>query len=173
MNRHQARELIGYKLSGAIISAEEMKNDDYLLVVDGKQLVTAVGTLKNDPSLAFSTLMNHLGVDYGDRMAVIYNLYSHPLRMKITVKVYLDRNNPEVDSLARAFHGIEWYERENFDLLGIRYLGNGNLKRLLLPDDWVGHPLRKDYIYPVEYNGIETGRKDLLDEGADRRISGV
>jgi NADH-quinone oxidoreductase subunit C len=172
MNRDTVQDLIAKKLPGLIVSAEAMKNDDFMLVVHAKHLVTVVGTLKNDPDLGFSTLMNHLGVDYGDRMAVIYNLYSPSLRMKITVKVYLDRNNAEVDSLARAFLGIEWYERENFDLLGIRYIGNGNLKRLLLPDDWEGHPLRKDYTYPAAYNGIETGRTDLLDE-AERRTTSV
>lgn len=164
MQKAELIEVVKSRLGSAVVSVEDMKNNDFMIIVDGKHLVAAVGTLRNDPDLAFSTLMNHLGVDYEDRMAAIYNLYSPSLRGKITVKVYLDRDNPEVHSLARAFHGIEWYERETYDLLGIRYIDNGNLKRLLLPDDWVGHPLRKDYVYPAAYRGIDTARNDLLDE---------
>jgi NADH-quinone oxidoreductase subunit C len=165
--REQLNNLIRAELGEAVRSIDEMKNDDLMIVLDPKHLVTAVGTLKNDPALGFSTLMNHLGVDYGDRMAVIYNLYSPALRTKITVKVYLDRKQPEVPSLERAFPGIGWYERETYDLLGIRFADHSNLKRLLLPEDWQGHPLRKDYVYPTSYNGIDTARKDLLDEAGE------
>jgi NADH-quinone oxidoreductase subunit C len=143
-----------------------MKNNDLMLVVDKDLLVFVTGILKNDPQFGFSTLMNHLGVDYGDRMAVIYNLYSAGLRRKITIKSYLDRGNPEAPSLEQQFRGITWYERETFDLLGIRFIGHSNLKRLLLPDDWEGHPLRKDYVYPATYNGMETTRVDLLDDSS-------
>jgi NADH-quinone oxidoreductase subunit C len=166
MDRAELITLLSSRLGSALLSTEEMKNDDSMLVVDRKQLVSAVGTLKNDPALGFSTLMNHLGVDYQDRLAVIYNLYSPLHRNKITIKVYLDRDKPEVPSLERAFHGISWYERETYDLLGIRFTGHSNLKRLLLPEDWEGHPLRKDYVYPASYHGIETGRPDLLDDTA-------
>jgi len=152
------------RLGIAVQSMDAMKNDDLMIVVDKKHLITAAGTLKNDPALGFSTLMNHLGVDYGDSMAVIYNLYSPALKQKVTVKVYLDRDNPEVPSLERAFRGIDWFERETYDLFGIRFIGHGNLKRLLLPEDWDGHPLRKDYVYPALYNGIETARIDMMNE---------
>lgn len=164
MDRAQLISMLSSRLGSALLSAEEMKNDDILLVVDRQQLVAAAGMLKNDPALSFTTLMNHLGADYGDRLAVIYNLYSPLIRNKITIKVYLDRGDPSVPSLERAFPGIGWYERETYDLLGIRFTGHSNLKRLLLPDDWEGHPLRKDYVYPASYHGIETGRPNLLDD---------
>jgi NADH-quinone oxidoreductase subunit C len=173
MDRAELISLISSRLGSALLSAAEMKNDDTLLVVDRKELVSAVGTLKNDPALGFSTLMNHLGADYRDKLAVIYNLWSPSLRKKITVKAYVDRNDPEAPSLERAFHGISWYERETYDLLGIRFTGHSNLTRLLLPDDWEGHPLRKDYVYPASYHGIETGRPDLLDEPASPEGTGV
>jgi len=163
-DRTEITAVIRSRLGDAVQSLEEGKNNDLVAVVEARNLVDAVGTLKNDPALGFSTLMNHLGVDYRDRMAAVYNLYSPLHREKITVKVFLDRERPEVQSLERAFPGIGWYERETFDLLGIRFIGNSNLKRLLLPDDWEGHPLRKDYVAPRSYNGIETTRKDLLDE---------
>ena len=173
MDRAELIALLSSRLKSALLSTAEMKNDDTLVVVDPKELVSVVGTLKNDPALGFTTLMNHLGVDYRDKMAAIYNLWSPVLRKKITVKVYLDHDKPEVPSLERAFHGINWYERETYDLLGIRFTGHSNLKRLLLPDDWDGHPLRKDYVAPQSYNGIETGRPDLLDDPASPEGMGV
>jgi len=173
MERAELISLLSSRLGSALLSTAEMRNDDTLVVVDRKELVSAVGTLKNDPALGFTTLMNHLGADYRDKLAVIYNLWSPALRNKITVKVYLDRDTPEVPSLERAFHGISWYERETYDLFGIRFTGHSNLKRLLLPDDWEGHPLRKDYVAPQSYNGIETGRPDLLDEPAAAEGTGV
>jgi len=164
MDSEKLITILTSRLGIAVQSMEAMKNDDLMIVVDKKHLIAAAGTLKNDPALGFSTLMNHLGVDYGDRMAVMYNLYSSVLRQKVTVKVYLDRDKPEVPSLERAFRGIDWYERETYDLFGIRFIGHGNLKRLLLPEDWEGHPLRKDYVYPAMYNGIETARIDMMNE---------
>jgi len=173
MEQDQLKNLIAKKLGASVRSMEQMKNDDLMIVLDAKEFVASLGTLKNDPALCFSTLMNQLGVDYGDRMAAIYNLYSPALRTKITVKVFLDREQPELPSLERAFPGINWFERETYDMLGIRFSGHSNLKRLLLPEDWEGYPLRKDYVYPASYNGIETAREDLLDCGLSNAECGV
>ncbi len=156
-------EMIKAHLGARALSVEAMKNDDCMVIVSGDNLVAIMRTLKTEEGLGFTTLMNHLGVDYGDRLAVIYNLYSPVLRKKITVKTLVDREHPEVPSLETVHPGINWYERETFDLLGIRFAGHSNLKRLLLPEDWSGHPLRKDYVYPESYHGIITGRADLLD----------
>jgi NADH-quinone oxidoreductase subunit C len=60
--------------------------------------------------------------------------------------VKLDRENPTVASVTDLWAGADWFERETYDLLGIKYTGHPNLKRILLPDEWVGHPLRKDYV---------------------------
>jgi len=155
-------DIIKTRLGEHALSIEAMKNDDVMIVVAKENLVSAMQTLKTGESLGFTTLMNQLGADYGDRMAVIYNLYSSALRRKVTVKAFLDREQPEVHSLESVFRGINWYERETFDLLGIRFTGHSNLKRLLLPEDWTGHPLRKDYVYPDSYQGIVTAREDLL-----------
>lgn len=157
-------EAINNRLGAAAKSVEAMKNDDVMVVVDRDRLVFVMATLKNDPDLGFTTLMNHLGVDYGDRFAVIYNLYSPALRRKATVKVFVPRDSPEAPSLEPLFRGINWFERETYDMLGINFTGHGNLKRLLLPEDWEGFPLRKDYVYPASYRGISTARADMLDE---------
>ncbi len=173
MMRERLSELITSRLGSAVLSMEPMKNDDLMIVLNARDLATSIGSLKNDPALGFSTVMNHLGVDYGDRLTVIYNLYSPVHKAKITVKADLDREQPETESLERAFPGIGWYERETYDMLGIRFDGHSNLKRLLLPDDWEGYPLRKDYVYPELYNGIETARPDLLEDPVGEEPAGV
>jgi len=93
---------------------------------------------------------------------VVYHLssFSFPGR-RLTLKVKLPRwkddvagRLPEVPSLCRVWATADWQEREVYDLLGVRFLGHPNLCRILLAEDWVGHPLRKDYEYPLEYHGI-------------------
>lgn len=164
MNTSNIMETIKSALADALLSIEEMKNNDLMITVVKDRLLAAMTALKAEEALGFTMLMNHLGADYGDRMAVIYNIYSPLLGQKATVKAFLDRAHPEVESLMPLFRGIDWFERETYDLLGIRFSGHANLKRLLLPEDWEGHPLRKDYAYPGSYNGITTARPDLLDE---------
>ncbi len=77
-----------------------------------------------------------------------YHLVSIPRREKVRLRVWLGGNDPAVDSLVPVWPGANWLEREIFDLFGIRFLGHPDLRRILLPDDWEGHPLRRDY--PVE-----------------------
>jgi NADH-quinone oxidoreductase subunit C len=164
MNQDDFIDMIRQRLADGLVSLDEMKNNDLMIVVEKDRLASSIAELKGDPSLQFTTLMNQAGADYGEKLAVIYNLFSFALRRKITVKAYLDPAQPEVESLVPLFRGIDWYERETYDMFGIRFLGHPNLKRLLLPDDWEGFPLRKDYRYPASYQGMETGRVDLLDE---------
>ncbi|NCO83856.1 MAG: NADH-quinone oxidoreductase subunit C [Nitrospirae bacterium] len=153
-------ELLGEKLSSFIVKADKMPNNDLLILIKKESLLSVMDTLKNDLELKFNVLMNHLGVDYTESFAVIYNLYSFKLKKKVTVKAYMEHENPEVDSIESVFKGVNWFERETYDLLGIRFRGHSNLKRLLLPSDWEGHPLRKDYIYPEEYNGLILKREE-------------
>jgi NADH-quinone oxidoreductase subunit C len=164
MNQNALLDIIRQRLADGLVSVEEMKNNDLMIVVEKDRLMSSAAVLKGDPTLRFTTLMNHSGADYKDKLAVIYNLFSFLLRRKITVKAYLEPAKPEVESLVPLFRGIDWYERETYDMFGITFLGHPNLKRLLLPDDWEGFPLRKEYVYPASYNGLETGRVDLLDE---------
>lgn len=163
MERTELITLIEKELPEEVLKASEMPNDDVMIEVARSSVVSVMETLKNSPRLRFDTLMNHLGVDYGDRFAVIYNLYSYLLDRKVTVKVYLDHEKPEVATLEPVFRGISWYERETWDLLGIKFLGHSNLRRLLLPPDWEGHPLRKDYEYPQSIAGIDNSKRGLPD----------
>ncbi len=92
------------------------------------------------------------------RLEVIYRLSDFPLTTSLTLKVILPRGSnddlPEVPTASGVFPIAEWHEREAFDLLGVRFTGHPNLTRILTSDDWIGHPLRKDYEMPEEYGGI-------------------
>ena len=110
--------------------------------------------LKEEDGMDFTSLMCLSGVDLKDqgKMAVVYHLHSMKQKHKITIKVELDRNNPHVQTVEQIWPGANWYEREAYDLLGIVFDGHSDLRRILLPEDWEGHPLRKDYVYPKRYH---------------------
>jgi NADH-quinone oxidoreductase subunit C len=163
MKRRDLIELLQAKMAHAIVRIEEMPNNDILMEIYKDDLITVMGGLKKDKDLRFMALMNQLGVDYGEGFAVIYNLYSFDFDNKLTVKVRMNKDNPEVDSVEHIFRGVNWFERETYDLLGIRFRGHSNLERLLLPSDWEGYPLRKDYVYPEAYNDLELKRKALCE----------
>jgi len=110
--------------------------------------------LRQDPALAFDYLRLVTGVDRVDWMEAVYHLHSYAHDHQAILKVKLDRADPAVASLADLWPAADWHERETFDLLGIRFDGHPNLRRILLPEDWQGHPLRKDYKQPDEYHGI-------------------
>jgi len=82
------------------------------------------------------------------RFQLSYHILSHALKEHIRLRVMLDGTDPSVESITSIWSGANFYEREVFDLFGIRFEGHPNLRRIMLPDDWSGHPLRKDY--PVE-----------------------
>ena len=82
------------------------------------------------------------------RFQLSYHILSHKLLDRIRLRVMLDEDDPSVDSITPVWPGANFYEREVFDLFGIRFAGHPDLRRIMMPDDWKGHPLRKDY--PVE-----------------------
>lgn len=113
------------------------------LVLPGEDIFRAVNFLKRE--YGFDYLMNLAALDYKDRLAVVYNLYSFKLKSKAWLKVFLPRENPAVESLTGIYPAANWHEREAFDLMGIKFIDHPDLRRILLPDDYVGYPLRKDY----------------------------
>jgi NADH-quinone oxidoreductase subunit C len=112
--------------------------------------------LIGEPGLKFDWLANLSGVDYAadDKLCVVYDLWSFDLRHSFAVKVFCPRGQPHMPSVADLWPAANWHEREAFDLLGIVFDGHPDLRRILCADDWEGHPLRKDYVYPREYHGI-------------------
>ncbi len=112
--------------------------------------------LQLSSDLAFDWLSCVTGVDYvsENKMACVYELYSTRHGHWFAVKAYTERSKPVVPSVMKHWPAADWHEREIFDLLGIDFPGHTDLRRILLPEDWKGHPLRKDYVFPREYHGI-------------------
>jgi NADH-quinone oxidoreductase subunit C len=127
-------------------------------------LLAVARHLKDDPALAFDCLSNQSGVDQPKReqIEVVYHLFSYTHGHALVVKVGVSRDNPRLATVSTVWRAAIWQEREIFDLLGVDFLDHPDLRRILLPEDWVGHPLRKDYVEPTEYHGISTKRESLL-----------
>ena len=87
-------------------------------------------------------------------MEVVYHLFSYEHRHKFVLKVHLPREGAHVPTVEGTWAVANWHEREAYDLFGIVFDGHSDLRRILLPDDWVGHPLRKDWVDPDFYNGM-------------------
>ncbi|HBH60368.1 MAG TPA: NADH-quinone oxidoreductase subunit C [Nitrospiraceae bacterium] len=118
--------------------------------------------LHDDPDIYMDYLVDLCGVDYPDRQyryEVVYNLYSVKHKHRLMLKALIPADNPSVDSVVPIWSGANWHEREACDMYGIVFNGHPDLRRILMPDDWEGYPLRKDY--PLkgpadnEYKGFE------------------
>lgn len=96
-------------------------------------------------NLNFEQLACVSAIDYKDRLALVYNIFSYKTKEKINLKVFLDKTSPSVESVTPVYPAANWHEREAFDMMGINFNGHPDPRRILLPDDWEGYPLRKDY----------------------------
>ena len=130
--------------------------------------------LRDDPALRMNFLHCVTGIDYFEpdakkaaklpwqpHLEVLYHLSSTIHRHRLLVKVILPRwkdgavgQIPQVPTVSGVWSTANWHEREVYDLMGVEFLGHPDLRRILCPEDWVGHPLRKDYQMPLEYHGI-------------------
>jgi NADH-quinone oxidoreductase subunit C len=158
---------------GDRIKAAKLDAIDPFVLVEPGDLPAVCRFLRDDPLLKFELLVNVSGVDYFEpdpkkapkagfdpHLEVVYHLQSFTHNHRFTLKVMLPRwkgdqagELPEVPSVAGIWRTADWHEREVFDLCGIRFTGHPELTRILLSEDWVGHPLRKDYEFPLEYHG--------------------
>jgi NADH-quinone oxidoreductase subunit C len=135
------------KFGDAVVSTHSDFGDDTALVRREK-IVEICAFLRDDPELLFDLAMDLTGVDYlGEvpRFEVVYHLYSLERRHRVRIKARLHEEDPTIDSVASVWPGMNWYEREAFDMYGIVFRNHPNLKRILMYEGFVGHPLRKDY----------------------------
>ncbi len=95
------------------------------------------------------------GVDWVNNLEVVYHIYSMTYHHKLVIKVPLTKDDPKIESVSGIWATANWHEREAYDLFGIIFENHPDLRRILLPEDWEGHPLRKDYIPQKEYKGID------------------
>jgi NADH-quinone oxidoreductase subunit C len=135
---------------------------DAFAVVAPDAIVEVCQFLRNEPELWFDCLSNQTGVDYKDRIEVVYHLFSYRYRHGCILKVRLSRDNPVVATVETIWKAANWMEREIFDLFGVTFRGHTDLRRILMPEDWPGYPLRKDFVEPQEYHGISTVRESPI-----------
>ena len=119
------------------------------LLIDPEYLLDIMGVLKNDPAYQFNMLSSLTAVDYLDYFEIVYHLYSMPLASAVTIKTRCQADNPIVSSVITIWPSADFQEREVYDLLGVSFTGHMDLRRILLPDDFIEHPLRKGYKLPT------------------------
>lgn len=134
--------LISKKFPG--LSQEDLTQ---AVIIPKDQLLGVVDYLKGK-ELFFDNLHCLTAVDREERIELVYIFYSLKNRHQIILKIYLPRDNPQVESLTGFYRSADWFEREVYDLFGVRFLNHPDLRRILNPDDWQGYPLRKDYSHP-------------------------
>jgi NADH-quinone oxidoreductase subunit C len=131
--------------AGAVVSGK-FDRDELTLEIAPDKIVSVCGFLKYD--LGFVRLSTITGVDWypaEPRFEVVYHLHSLDRNERLRLKCRLPGGDPQIDSVTEVWRGANWFEREIFDLFGVRFRNHPALRRILLPDDWEGYPLRKDY----------------------------
>ena len=142
-------DIVQQKFPDLVILSHDQCGDQTVVIrKDG--VATLAKYLKYDPALDFNVLMDLTAVDYlamkqSPRFEVVYHFYSLKYNHRLRVKVPVEEKEPEVDTLTGLWPVANWFEREVWDMFGIRFKGHPNLKRLLMYEEFIGHPLRKDY----------------------------
>jgi NADH-quinone oxidoreductase subunit C len=147
---------------GGAVEQITIDRGEITFYVDRDRVLDLCRTLRDDEALRFELCSSVSGVDYGpdvaQRLHVVYQLLSMTYRRRIRLEVALDVDDAHVPSIVEVYPTADWHEREAWDMFGIVFDGHPALTRILMPDDWDGHPQRKDYPLggiPVEYKGAQ------------------
>ncbi|MHB1051214.1 MAG: NADH-quinone oxidoreductase subunit C [Bacteroidota bacterium] len=154
MTAQEIHENLKSKFGDAILDAKLENVPDPFIKIRPDAIKDVCEFCKNDERLQFDYLMCLSGVDFKGKLGVVYHLHSMTLRHKIVLKAEVPTETPDVPSVESVWKTANWHEREAFDLYGLNFTGHPDLRRILLPYDWEGHPLRKDYEVPEFYNGM-------------------
>ena len=163
MSFEEIKQLLVAKFGAGVIIKEETGALQPALLIDPDKIADVCLELRDNEQTYFDLLECLSGVDYGieeNMFGIVYNLASIPYQSRLTLKVvkYHDRSRedlPSFPSVSAVWRTAEWHEREAYDLLGIGFDNHPDLRRILLPDDWEGYPLRKDYKAQEYYRGIK------------------
>jgi NADH-quinone oxidoreductase subunit C len=137
--------------NSVVVEGVKFDREELTIWVSRGSIRDACALLREDPACPFNYLSDVTCVDWypqEPRFEVVYHLLSIPKRERVRLKVRLEGDSPALESVTSVWPGANYFEREVFDLFGVRFAGHPYLRRLLMPEDWEGHPLRKDY--PVE-----------------------
>ena len=153
MSFEEVKLLLVAKFGEDVVVGEEPNGLQPALLIAPERIAEVCLELRDNPKTYFDFLSCLSGVDYGveaNRFGVVYHLASIPYQTQLTLKVSKENNRdleelPTFPSITSVYHAADWHEREAFDMVGIFFERHPDLRRLLLPDDWDGYPLRKDY----------------------------
>ena len=141
-------EKIKEKFADQVVEVVEFR-DQVSVIVKRDQILSILKFLHDDPLLSLDHLQDLTAVDYIKkkeiRFEVVYNLYSIRHRHKVRIRAQVPENDTKIDSVVPIWSGANWHERECYDMFGITFTGHPDLRRILMPEDWEGFPLRKDY----------------------------
>ena len=143
----QALQRLQEKFGDAVLDTHNFRGDE-TAVVDREAIIEMLTWLRDDPELKFDMLTDLTAVDYlpaEPRFAVVYHLYSVSKKHRLRIKVPVPEETPELDSAHELWKCADWAEREIWDMYGIRFTGHPDPRRILMYEEFVGHPLRKDY----------------------------
>ena len=154
-----ALERLKARFGERVISVDLEAKDPWILI-EPAAIAEVCAFARDDAELRCEVLSNQSGVDYPAQgwIEVVYHLYSYAHRHYVILKARTPRSAARVPSVEGVWKAANWLEREIYDLLGVTFVGHSDLRRLLMPEDWIGHPLRKDYAIgqiPVQFKAVE------------------
>jgi len=156
MIQQEIHEILAATFPEAILGATLEGVHDPSVQVAPDHIVEVARFLRDDDRFQFDTLMCLSGMDFtGGKLGVVYHLHSIAKSHKLTLKIEVPVEDPRCQSVESVWKTANWHEREAYDLIGVVFDGHPDLRRILLPYDWDGHPLRKDYQVPEFYNGMK------------------
>ena len=147
MSDHAAVKALVAWNADAIIDAL-FDRGELSLTVPSENIVEAMQAIKDAGYNAYEDMTAVDWLPSDPRFQLTYHILSHAMKQRVRIKAWVSEADPAIESITSVFPGANFYEREVFDLFGIRFDGHPNLRRIMMPEEWVGHPLRKDY--PVE-----------------------
>lgn len=162
MQEQEILKMLKKNFSDVSFDWVDAENGDNYLFVPADKVDEITQYLKDTWELSFDYLMNVSAFDTPDHIELVYHCYSYKHRHNFILKVKVPRENGEVNTLSHLYGTANFQEREVFDHFGVKFKNHPDMRRILLPDDWVGYPLLKDYKEEEEYNGMGTTRPPLL-----------
>jgi NADH-quinone oxidoreductase subunit C len=156
MTAQEILESLKARFGDAVLEAKTSGVPDPWVKIAPARIRDVALFLRDDPKLRFDVLMCLSGMDYrGGKLGVVYHIDSTSERHRIVLKTEVADTDPHVASVESVWKTANWHEREAFDMFGVVFDAHPDLRRILMPDDWQGHPLRKDYQVPEFYNGMK------------------